>query len=120
MVRCPTCGGRTLGEDKCVICEKCFIKRRFDQITCASTKCIKARRAQLQKIWMKKNRHEFSGAARFKHEYVICKVCGKEVQKIRKNQSTCFSKDCQHKRSCRAYRGIKAKHVRDLGQIQLP
>ena len=117
---CPTCGGRTFGAANCVICKKRFSKRRADQVTCASTKCKEARRLQKQKIWREKNKHEFLGAARFKHEYVICKVCRKKVQKVRKNQSTCFSRDCQNKKSNPPYKGIRAEHVRNLGQIQLP
>jgi len=115
-MNCPTCGGKTFGKANCVICKKAFIKRREDQVTCASLKCRRARQIQQQKAWRKENAHEYRAATRFRGEYIICKVCKKKVQKIRSNQATCLSKGCQYAiRTIYKYRDIEAEHVRDLG-----
>ena len=119
-MRCPICEGRIFGKAVCVVCNKPFMKRRANQVTCALTKCKKARQVQMQRIWKKRNAYHFRGAARFKGEYVICKVCDTKVIKTRKNQSTCLSKECQHQsQGNRKYRDVKAEHVWDLeGRIQ--
>lgn len=71
----------------------------------------------MQKAWYEDAKVNLRGAGRFPNEYVICIVCGKEVQKIRLNQSTCLSERCQIKYGGeKKYRGLKAEHVyRNLG-----
>ena len=55
---------------------------------------------------------------RFRGQGIICIICGESVQRVRIDQATCLSKKCQRvHRDYRKFRGIKADHVRDMGQI---
>lgn len=119
MERCPTCGGKTFGEANCVICAEPFIKIRTEQITCGSLECRKARQLKTQKEWMNRMRASGKGGQRFPGEYVICLICGDEVEKVRVNQATCLKPSCivRHRDSSN-FRGLKAKHVyRNLGTV---
>jgi len=112
-MKCELCGGTIIGYSNCIICSKPFAKRHQGQITCASKECRKARQLTMQKEW----KHRLTKIARFPNEYVICVICGDEVEKVRTNQATCFSKICLQKHGySHKYRGLKAKHVyRNLG-----
>jgi len=58
---------------------------------------------------------------RFRGQGIYCLICGKPVPRVRIDQATCLSKECQEgHRDSHKLKGIKADHVRDLGQIQLP